>query len=733
MRLSGDPRNMLRLVSALLVAAAALAAGGGSLAKTFDSARAATSEPVSALPTTPSGRYMLTGFWATPGAMLRVGNTVYVGGAFSRIANRTGSAIVVPASGGAPEPGFPEVAGGSVTASVADGTGGWYLGGSFTNVGGVARPGLAHVQGDGVLDTAFAPGELGGVRALALVGKVLYVGGLQPGTYFVPVLRALDATTGDGLPISFDVPADARNLVALVARADRLYVAFGQTMFDSRVVAFDTATGASVWVHSFGFAAFHDGAATLALNVDGTRLLVGGEFDDAPNENLEALDVSTGTPTGPTFQVSTAVTSIAVVADHIYVARYRSKPGSSGLDVINLATGLGRSWAPIRAEQLAAYGPVLYVVGRTAAEDSQGVRDRVYSARIWTAKVTLKTVSPPLGVTALTLAPQGGRLLVGGTFSSAGGVARANLAAFDVRTGKLLPWRPSADGVVTGIAAAHGKIYIGGYFRHVGGKTRRGLAAVAATGAGRLLPWRPGLSYSSGISLAIGHGRVFVGGTFIPQGQKRTPGKPRRRTHLAAFSASGPGARIRFASHALNTAPGEAATAGGVLAVRGSTLLLAEPSGVAAYSVDGDGRHELWRRPVKGTVKAFATSGATLYLGGRFSRVGGKARSNLAGLALDRRGALLPFAPAVTQEVGALAPLRGVVVYGVPTLPTPRPAWHQALGAVAPDGTILPWRFDADGSVDCIAPFSGGLAVAGTFDWLGPTGHQAAGRLGWIR
>ena len=146
----------------------------------------ASLDPPSSLPTTPSGRYMITGCWATPGAMLRVGNTVYVGGAFSRIANRTGSAIVVPGSGGAPEPGFPEVAGGSVTAAVADGTGGWYLGGSFTNVGGVARPGLAHVRGDGVLDTAFAPGELGEVRALALVGKVLYAGGVQPGTYSSP-------------------------------------------------------------------------------------------------------------------------------------------------------------------------------------------------------------------------------------------------------------------------------------------------------------------------------------------------------------------------------------------------------------------------------------------------------------------------------------------------------------------------------------------------------------------
>jgi outer membrane protein assembly factor BamB len=724
---------MFRLHVATLVTAAGvilLAVGALSDAATRP-AFPDRSDDQTSLPTTPSGRHVIAGGMATPGTMLRVGNTVYVGGAFSRIANRTGSAIVVPGSGGAPEPGFPEVASGSVSAAVADGAGGWYLGGSFTNVRGVSRHGLAHVRGDGVLDAAFAPDALGEVHALALAGKVLYAGGVQSGTAPAPVLSALDATTGADLPVTFEPPADALNVVALVPNADRLYVAFRSKRFGSSVVAFDAATGLQIWVHSFSFDSFHEGPATLAL--DGTRLLVGGEFSDAGNENLEALDVSTGTPTAPSFQVSTAVTSIAVVGNEIYVARYRSKRASSGLDVIDSATGLGRSWGLIRAEQLAASGSTLYVAGRTAADERQGVRDRVYSTRTGTATALLHAVSPQLGGEALTLVPQGGRLFVGGTFSGVGGVARANLAAFDVRTGKLLPWRPSADSVVTGIAATHGKVYIGGYFRHVGGKTRRGLAAVAATGAGRLLPWRPGLSYSSAVSLAIGHGRVFVGGTFVPQGQKRTPGKPIRFTHLAAFSASGPGARIRFASHPLNTASGGALSGGGVLAVRGSTLLLAEPSGVAAFSVDGDGRHELWRKPVNGPVRAFATSGATLYLGGRFSRVSGKARSNLARLALDRRGALLPFAPAVTREVGALAPLRGVLVYGVATLPIPRPAWHQALGAVAPDGTILPWRFDTDGSVDCIAPFSGGLAVAGSFDWLGPTGHQAAGRFGWLR
>ena len=385
-----------------------------------------------------------------------------------------------------------------------------------------------------------------------------------------------------------------------------------------------------------------------------------------------------------------------------------------------MLTGLERSWGLIRAEQLTAYGGMLYVAGRTAADESQGVRARVYSARVWiaTAKVVLRKVSPPLGGTASTLGAQGARLFVGGTFSSAGGVARANLAAFDVRTGMLLPWRPSADSVVTGLAAANGKIYVGGYFSHVEGKVRRGLAAVTASGAGRLLPWRPGLSYSSGISLAIGHGRVFVGGTFIPAGQKRTPGSPIGFTHLAAFSASGPGARIPFASHALNTAPG------GALGVAASSRFAAARSSSPSLRAwrlspfDGDGRHELWRRPVRGTVNAFATSGQlSTSAGDSAESAEGRARTSPPSRSTEEARCSPSHRP-VTQEVVALAPLRGVLIYGG-TASSTRRRWHQALGAVAPDGTSAA-AVDAGWEVDCIAPFSGGLVVAGSFDWLGP-------------
>ena len=75
------------------------------------------------LPTTVSGRYVIAGGIR---AMVRVGRAVYVGGEFGRIANRTGSGIVVPAKGGKMDEVRSEIAGGSVNAVLADGVGGWY-------------------------------------------------------------------------------------------------------------------------------------------------------------------------------------------------------------------------------------------------------------------------------------------------------------------------------------------------------------------------------------------------------------------------------------------------------------------------------------------------------------------------------------------------------------------------------------------------------------------------------
>src|SRR5829696_3135574 len=104
------------------------------------------------------------------------GSTAYIGGNFTRIAPYTGSsALFNPGNGEVKKP-WPEV-NGVVNDVVADGSGGWYLGGDFKSVGGASRTDLAHVLADGTLDPNFSPSTNGEVRALAVGGGSVFAGG----------------------------------------------------------------------------------------------------------------------------------------------------------------------------------------------------------------------------------------------------------------------------------------------------------------------------------------------------------------------------------------------------------------------------------------------------------------------------------------------------------------------------------------------------------------------------
>jgi outer membrane protein assembly factor BamB len=673
--------------------------------------------PVAAseLPATVSGRYVVAG---SIGAMVRSGGTVYVGGEFSRIADRTGSAIIVPAGGGASEPVRAEIGGGSVSAAVADDQSGWYLGGSFSNVGEVRRAGLAHLRPDGTLDPVFAPADFGENAALALAGGVLYVGGRQG-------LHALDATTGSTLPVRYTAPQGAGAVRALVANAGRLYAAFSE----AGILAFDAARGARVWTHALPSASPNDvGTNTLAL--DGSKLLVGGGFEDRGRKNLEVLDAASGRLVGGRLQVPKSVYSIVLVGGTVYLAL----PRKAGLAIINLATGALRTWGAIRPSVLGTDGSTVYAAGVTSREER--FLERVYAARAGTAHAVLRPISPLLAKNARTLAAQPGHVLVGGTFTGVGGAVRHNLAAFDMRTGALRAWRPKTDLRCCGVhalALAGNRIYFGGDFDHVLGSRRQGLAAVTAEGVGRLLPWRPSIRYRGSIhALAVARGRVFVGGSSFQLDRPKRRVAP-RFANLVAFSASGTGARLRFSSPVRTTFDVDA------LAVWRRTLLVGangeNASMMVALPVGGDGRHQLWRRKAECCVLDLLVRGATLYAGGNFSRVSRRPRRNLAALALSRHGALLPFAPGVPIAVEALTPLGGDLVFGGQDIDGPS---RQVLGAVSWDGRLEQWHVDVPpgggiGGIDSVAGVPDGLLVAGSFDWLGPPGQQAPGGIAWLR
>src|SRR5215831_2204369 len=89
-----------------------------------------------------------------PNSMVRAtvldGNTLYIGGDFTRIGPVTGCGVPLDTGSGAPAAGFPVIVG-DVSCALADGSGGWFVGGDFTSVGDQARTNLAHVLADGTV------------------------------------------------------------------------------------------------------------------------------------------------------------------------------------------------------------------------------------------------------------------------------------------------------------------------------------------------------------------------------------------------------------------------------------------------------------------------------------------------------------------------------------------------------------------------------------------------------
>src|SRR5262249_37048478 len=115
--------------------------------------------------------------WTTDGVVYAVAaadTTIYLGGQFTAVGPPTGGGAAIDAAGAARAP-YAHVRG-AVHAVVADGAGGWFIGGSFTAVQGQPRSGLARIGADGTVAT-WNPGVTGTVLSFALAPGTLYVGG----------------------------------------------------------------------------------------------------------------------------------------------------------------------------------------------------------------------------------------------------------------------------------------------------------------------------------------------------------------------------------------------------------------------------------------------------------------------------------------------------------------------------------------------------------------------------
>ncbi len=668
-------------------------------------------------------------------AIVHSGDTTYIGGQFTYVGPNTGCAVPLSAATGQPVSTYPKV-NGLVRTSVSDGSGGWYIGGDFTQVGTTSRSTIAHILSDGTVDAAWNPNASSAyftsIKALAVSddGATVYVGGRfttigsQPRNY----IAALDATTG--LATAWNPNADSE-IFALALSGTTVYVGGRFTTIGGQprnyIAALDATTGLATGWNPDSEGRY--GPAVYALAVSETTVYAGGAFwriGGQPRNYIAALDATTGLATGWNPDANGQVNALAVSGLTVYAGGAFGTIGGqtrNSIAALDTTTGLATTWDPnpfdASISAIAILGTTVYVGGHFTSIGGQ-TRNHIAALDAVTGLATAWNPYPNDPVS--TLAVSGTTVYAGGQFTSIGGKTRNCIAALDA-SGVLTSWDPNASGApicdINALAVSKDgtAVYASGAFLTIGGQPRHNLAVLDAT-TGLATAWDPNPSssrpYSCISALAVSGTTVYVGGNFTS-----IAGQP--RSYIAALDTSG-------LATTWNPDPNDMV---GVLAVSddGTTVY----AGGKFTTIGGQPRHYLaaldpatgnataWNPDTNYPVLAMAVSGSTVYAVGVFDTIGGQTRNGIA--ALDTATGLAtswdPNAGTPNPAVFALT-ISGATVYAGGAFTNIGSQTRRNVAALeAGTGLSTPWDPSPNGAVGALAVSETKVYAGGNFTTIG--------------
>jgi len=618
-------------------------------------------------------------------------NVTYIGGFFTRVNTLGRGAELDPVtalnSKDYPQPN------GAVFASISDGSGGYYIGGTFTQVGNFDRQNIAHINSQGEV-TAWNPTVDNRVQTMALSGGILYIGGtfLNVNGQSRQYLAAIDA---NGNTTSWAPTPDGSSINTIAVDGSTIYVGGGFSMINStsqsRVAALDlNGDLIPTWNFSAGGGSFS--VEDIAIK-DGIIYLAGSfTVVNAQARNYLAAVDNTGALTSWSPSANGIVRSIDFDGNIAYI----------GGDFTSITTGSGTSsrshlaaldmsgeitsWDPNASFSvnqnavltLSIANGIVYVGGNFTSVQGQS---RTRAAAINTSGV-LQDWNPLASSTVRTLTATNDGIYIGGSFSSIGGVPRNRIASFDAN-GNVTDWDPSVNSSIRAITVENDRIYVGGDFTEIAGEPRERLAAFDENGT--LTSWDPSASGSVRDILVDGS-TVNVAGSF-----PRVSGELRSR--LAAVhvdgtltswdpSVSGGGNIVNTLTLANDViyAGGDFTTVGG-----------ASRNGLAAFNATGTGNLTSWDpSAASGSVfNGIGVSKGIVYVGGDFSMVGGAEVTNLA--AIDASSAsVTSWLPEIDGTINTLAIGSGNIYVGGNFTTIEKDA-RTSVAAIDDSGSVLSW------------------------------------------
>ncbi len=408
------------------------------------------------------------------------------------------------------------------------------VGGSFSNIGGETRDNLVALTPEGNVDTSWQADTDDQVTRIVANGDKLYIGGYfeTVGGSSRIVVAALDA---DGTVLDYDPEITSGGVNVITVIDDVIYIG-GSFEGPSDYLLATDADGNQVAIA----AGEPDNIVTLVRELDG-NILISGIFNEiggvsrvgmALLNNQGELQESQQTGIQAAYDIHDDGDTLligSILAPNYQTVRSDNltKLTQDG-DIAEWETGLNDV-----VNALAQQGDTLYVGGDFTATSASVARTRL-AAFDMTDGTLDNTWTPQADFEVHAMVARSGELHVGGDFTDINGSGQAYLATLDAN-GQFIDRMPEPNNVVTTITRDGSNLYIGGQFLTIDGNPRVKVAAVNSAD-GDLLAWAPSLTVGAGSMLVraldVFNGTVYIGGRF-------DEAEGNSRPNLAAYDTAG--------------------------------------------------------------------------------------------------------------------------------------------------------------------------------------------------
>jgi len=646
-------------------------------------------------------------------------------------------------------------ANGQVKTAIGDGAGGFYIGGSFTAVNGQSRRGVARINSDGSLHafalTIFqsAGGSAPTIYGLALDGNILYMVG-NPFNSINGTTRncaaAVDVTTMTLTAFDPNILCNGvsgANSIAIGTSTVYIGGTFSQVNGGTTrnlLAEFDKSTGVAT--------AFHpnfSGSSVNSLILTGTTIYAGGAFSTANFGNLPAgctastrnhvaeltratscatafnpnFDDANGGTAEYIYSLVLSGTTLYVGGQFLEVNRAASSCGGgplarNGFAALVTTTGCATAFNPTlatttRIENMLLSGTSLHFAGSFVT--SAAVKPYYYGILNTVAQTQVT------GVTAFseyvgTLAQSGSTILAGGNFTSAGGYALKNLAAYDIASGTFKNWAPTMNVALNAMAIIGNTIFLAPFSAGQlnGSSNGRFFAANINTGASVAFTNCFAFDSAGGNNKAnvieTYENRMYVGGVFGSFCAYDT-------TTLSQVAFSPTITHVVAAEvKSLAFGNGKIYMGGAFTGVNGQTRNYLGSFDLATLSLNS------YHPSLNSEVQALLHDGTSLYAGGAFDVVGTQYFKSFASLNPET-GAARTLAGHASSSVSTLAKIGNYIYLGGSFLTiNDKPRSYAAALDTVTEG-LSDWNPNANASISVIKTDGRYIYAGGQFTAIG--------------